>query len=280
MKITAVVGARKNGNTEEIVRFFARALEEKLEEKTEAEVEILNLYDYPVPLCTGCHSCILRGEESCPHRGAVRPIEEKLTASDGLILASPGYMFSVTAVMKNFLDHSAYNCHRPKYFGKPAFILSACTKWQEKGVFIPLETWASGAGFTVAGKAYTDLMPFPQVESDLEKKRLHLKRAANTFATALRGQKAPMKPGFGDYMIFNAFSMIARMMPNIFSADYAYFTKLGAYEGGDWYRPARPRIFLRAISRLLAGRIEKALGKMIDRQRLAEGKKLYKNKLI
>ena len=276
MKIIAVVGARKNGNTEEILRFFSRALEEKLD----AEVDILNLYDYPIPLCTGCHSCILTGEDTCPHRDAVRKIEGKLTASDGLILASPGYMFSVTAIMKNFLDHVAYNCHRPKYFGKKAFLLSACTKWQEKGVFIPMETWASGAGFTVSGKAYTDLMPFPQAKEDLEKKRSYLEGAAETFATALRGQNAPPRPGFGDYMIFNVFSRIARVMPNVFSADYTYFSKIGAYEGADWYRPSKPRFLPRALTRLLAGRIEKALDKMIDHERLAEGKKIYKNTLM
>lgn len=275
MKITAVVGARKNGNTEEILRFFSRALEEKIE----AEIEILNLYDYPIPLCTGCHTCILRGEEYCPHREAVKAIEEKLAAVDGLILASPGYMFSVTGIMKNFLDHVAYNCHRPKYFGKSAYLLSSCTKWQERGVFIPMETWASGAGFTVAGKSYTDIMPFPQAEYDLEKKRASLIRAAETLAASLRGQNGQLKPDFGGYMIFNAFSMFARMMPNIFSADYAYFSKLGAYEGADWYRPARPRVLLRALSRLLAGRIEKSLGKMIDHERLAEGKAVYKNSL-
>ncbi|MFP4563416.1 MAG: hypothetical protein ACLFRY_08900 [Spirochaetia bacterium] len=123
-------------------------------------------------------------------------------------------------------------------------------------------------------------MPFPQAEQDLEKKRLHLKRAANTFAATLRGQNAPLKPGFGGYMIFNAFSMIARMMPKIFAADHAYFTKLGAYEGADWYRPVRSRVLPRGLARVLAGRIEKALGKMIDHELLAEGKSFYKNKLI
>jgi multimeric flavodoxin WrbA len=165
MKILAIMGSSKNGNTAEVVKYF----EKKLIEGVKCEFEYLYLSDYDIPFCVGCHNCIFTGQDKCPHCLMVKAIEDKILSSDGIILASPGYMFSVTGIMKNFLDHVAYNCHRPKYFGKKAFLISSCTKWQEKGVFIPMETWVSGAGFKSVGKMFVEMLPFPLNEKELNK---------------------------------------------------------------------------------------------------------------
>ncbi|GAA0179573.1 hypothetical protein SH2C18_24170 [Clostridium sediminicola] len=95
MKLLAILGCSKNGNTTEIVKYFEKRLLENI------EFEYLYLSDYKIDFCTGCHNCIFTGEKYCPHYLDVRKIEEKILNSDGLILASPGYMFSVTGIMKN-----------------------------------------------------------------------------------------------------------------------------------------------------------------------------------
>jgi len=177
MKIIAVMSSSKSGNTTEIVNYF----EKQLKVMTDVVFEYLYLSDYTIDFCVGCHNCIFFGEDKCPHHARVKPLEDILLAADGIVLASPGYMFSVTGRMKNFLDHVAYNCHRPKYFGKKAYLLSACTKWQESSVFKPLETWASGAGFTMTGKTYVEMLPFPLTEKILNKSKEKIREAAATF---------------------------------------------------------------------------------------------------
>ena len=47
----------------------------------------------------------------------------KIKSCDGLIITSPVYALNVTALMKNFIDHSAYFYHRPYFFNKKALIL-------------------------------------------------------------------------------------------------------------------------------------------------------------
>jgi len=143
-KILAIMGSSKTGNTTELVKYF----EKSIANYGNVDFEYLYLSDYGLPFCTGCHNCIYIGEEKCPHYNIVKEIEQKMLDSDAVILASPGYMYSVTGIMKNFLDHVAYNCHRPKYFGKKIMLISSCTKWLTKSVFTPMETWAGAAGFS------------------------------------------------------------------------------------------------------------------------------------
>jgi len=148
-------------------------------------------------------------------------------------------MFSVTGRMKNFLDHVAYNCHRPKYFGKKAYLLSACTKWQESSVFKPLETWASGAGFTMTGKTYVEMLPFPLTEKILNKSNEKIRKAAATFYSQLT-RKQELKPDFGSVMIFHVFRMLAKLAPHVMQADLTYFKQKRAYEKkAKWYLPAK-----------------------------------------
>lgn len=67
-------------------------------------------------LCTGCHSCIINGERTCPHYLQLAPILEDIIMADGVILASPVYVMDVSGSMKNLLDHLAYLwiAHRPR----------------------------------------------------------------------------------------------------------------------------------------------------------------------
>jgi multimeric flavodoxin WrbA len=182
MKVLAVMGSRHNGNTSEIVNYFEKELKSL---DPSLEFEYLYLADLNFPFCTGCHNCIFIGEDKCPHYGVVKGIEERMMAADGVVLATPGYMFSVQGYMKNFLDHVAYNCHRPKYFGKPIYFLSAATKWQKKSVFAPMETWGGGAGFRKAGSTFVEMYPFPASEKETQKKRAILRKAAIQFHKAL-----------------------------------------------------------------------------------------------
>ena len=74
MKILAIMGCRKDGNTSEIVKHF----ESKMKSLGEVNFEYLYLSDYPIDFCVGCHNCIFIGEDKCPHYDGVKAIEDKI----------------------------------------------------------------------------------------------------------------------------------------------------------------------------------------------------------
>ena len=66
------------------------------------EVEIVNLAEKQLRPCVACDVCHVEGV--CPVGDDYEEIKERLLASDGFILASPNYIFSVTAQMKTLFD--------------------------------------------------------------------------------------------------------------------------------------------------------------------------------
>ncbi len=122
MKILAIMGSpRKKGNTYKVVQ----EIEERMKEMGDLEFEYLFLKDANLEPCRGCHTCLLKGEDLCPIDDDRPKIEEQILNSDGVILASPVYLFNVSALMKKFLDRFAYVCHRPRFFNQ--YLMSVST---------------------------------------------------------------------------------------------------------------------------------------------------------
>lgn len=99
MKILAITGSPRGvkGNT-------GRLLEEVLAGAVAAgaETEILSLKTMEVRPCVACDVCHKTGV--CNIKDDYEIIKEKLLACDGFILASPNYIFSVSAQMKALFD--------------------------------------------------------------------------------------------------------------------------------------------------------------------------------
>lgn len=103
MKITAIVGSyRRGGIIESIV-------DEILDSAKEhgAAVEKINLLDAHVEFCTNCRICTqkehpVRGR--CIQNDDMEGILDRLDESDVFILASPMNFWTVTALMKRFIE--------------------------------------------------------------------------------------------------------------------------------------------------------------------------------
>ena len=67
-----------------------------------ATVETLELSGLRLQPCAACDACHKTG--ICPLDDDYEAIKEKLLACDGFVLASPNYIFSVTAQLKILLD--------------------------------------------------------------------------------------------------------------------------------------------------------------------------------
>jgi len=62
MKLLAINGSPRIGNTDQVVKYFIKSLKEH----TDIDFEEIYLKDYKLDFCKGCHNCILIGENKCP----------------------------------------------------------------------------------------------------------------------------------------------------------------------------------------------------------------------
>ncbi|MBW9172438.1 NAD(P)H-dependent oxidoreductase [Clostridium estertheticum] len=135
MKILIVNGSAHKGNTWTLVEIIKKHMQEISHNKI--VFDEIHLAETNLPFCNGCSSCLIRGNKSCPHHLEVQKFIDKIEENDATIIASPCYANHVTALMKNFIDHLAFNTHRPKFFKNKMLAISTaggsgakkCTKY-------------------------------------------------------------------------------------------------------------------------------------------------------
>ena len=121
MKITVINGTPQKG-----VTYF---MKEQFLDCLRSGNEIREFYpkDLP-PFCVGCKNCFLRGEDKCPHAGAMAPVWSAILEADLLVFAYPVYALRAPATIKSLLDHLCVHwlVHRPEpeMFTKTAVILT------------------------------------------------------------------------------------------------------------------------------------------------------------
>jgi multimeric flavodoxin WrbA len=113
VKIIGIVASPRGakGNTARLLRVVLEGAESQ-----GAEVEIVYLPGRTVLPCKACDTCHKKGR--CPQKDDFESIKEKILASDGLVLASPNYIFSVSAQMKAFMDRCCGVIHCMAFEGK------------------------------------------------------------------------------------------------------------------------------------------------------------------
>lgn len=115
MKYIIINGSPRRKNTWKMV--------EQAKMNLKGDFEEIHLMKEKIPMCNGCFKCIMEGEEKCPHNDMIQPIVDRMMEADGIIIASPVYAMNVTALLKNFFDHTAYFYHRPDFFTKKALVV-------------------------------------------------------------------------------------------------------------------------------------------------------------
>lgn len=126
MKIISLVSSyRVNGNTNRVVSLIEKQLLSIAdEENITLEIEKIQLSNLEIKTCCGCRACFNRGEEKCPLNDDLLTTWEKIHKADGILAASPVYVEDVNGIMKNWIDRMAFNCHRPPFAGKAAYIVT------------------------------------------------------------------------------------------------------------------------------------------------------------
>ncbi len=113
MKIVTLLGSPHGlkGNTAGLLGYVLSSAEEE-----GALNETVVLKGDTVLPCMGCDVCHKKG--LCVQKDDFEPLKEKIMAADGLILASPNYIFNVSAQLKAFMDRCCGVVHCMQFWGK------------------------------------------------------------------------------------------------------------------------------------------------------------------
>ena len=211
MKYLIINGSPRKKNTWKIVQQAAKNLEGEFEE--------VQLYVEDIPMCRGCFNFFFEDETYCPHFEKINPIVEKIKACDGLIITSPVYAMNITAILKNFFDHTAYFYHRPQFFDKKALVIVSTAGAGEKGVAKYIDETMRHWGFNkvykivhkCGGKEYLETEGIDKISKkfneDVKSEKLH-------------------SPKLIDIVYFNVWKAMATSQ-NPIKADHEYWMKTG-----------------------------------------------------
>lgn len=113
MKIISLVGSPHGGkgNTAHLSRIVSEGAQ-----ALGASVETVYLTGKSVLPCLGCDVCHKKGR--CIQQDEYENIKEMIGDADGVILASPNYIFSVSAQLKAFMDRCCGAVHCMPFEGK------------------------------------------------------------------------------------------------------------------------------------------------------------------
>jgi NAD(P)H-dependent FMN reductase len=239
-KVTAFVGSATKKHTLDAVQRFLR----HLKAMGEVQVEIVVLGDQHLEICRGCKLCFEQGEQACPLNDDRDALLERLLASDGVVFASPSYMFQVSGLMKTLIDRFAFVGHRPRFFGK-AFtniVVQGLPMDAKIGKYLNLV--GSCFGFTpVRGSRITTREPMmPQDEQKMER---ILAKHAERFMKALAASVLP-SPKLTLLMGFRIGRTTMRAELDSRNCDYRYYQDHGWFDA-DYYYPVRLNPLKKAV---------------------------------
>jgi len=146
MKILAIIASPRGmqGNT-------GRLLDEVLTgvSAAGAETEILSLKDLKVQPCVACDVCHVTGV--CNIKDDYEVIKGKLLGCDGFILASPNYIFSVTAQLKALFDRCNGLIHCMALEGKYAALVETSGGGEDEEVLAYMARFVNTLGASSVG---------------------------------------------------------------------------------------------------------------------------------
>jgi multimeric flavodoxin WrbA len=261
--VTAFVGsARRNGVTYRATR----QLLDDLESFGDVRTEIVFLSECDIGLCRGCKACFLRGEEFCPLHDDRDALIDRMTRSDGVVLASPVYSFQVSAHMKAFLDRLGFAFHRPRFHGRTFTSIAVEGRYGGRGVVKYLDFVGGALGFNVVPGSSVVCKRNPNTAQDpmLEAERRRMDEVLAAQARRLHEQLASPafpEPSMLQLLGFRMARTGIRLEQGAHDRDHAYFQDRGWFES-DYFYPTH------------LGPLKRAAGAAFDRMAARSSRRL------
>jgi multimeric flavodoxin WrbA len=149
MRALGIVGSpRKGGNTEILTAHCLKAIAEE-----GLDTELVSLAGLNISGCNACGYC--RDNDGCSIEDDMQPIYEKMVAADAIIVASPVYFGSATALVKGLLERTGYMSFRNNPFrGKVGGPLVVARRAGKNFTFMELMHWFHIKGLINPGSTY------------------------------------------------------------------------------------------------------------------------------
>ena len=155
MKAVGIVGSpRKNGNTEMLTKHTLKAIAEE-----GLDTELIRLAGLDIRPCDACMLCRSEGhEEQCPIEDDLLPLYAKVKEAEAIIISSPVYYGSATALVKAFMERVGYMAGTKRVFaGKVGGPLVVARRGGQNFTFAQLWYWFHILGFFVPGSTYWNI---------------------------------------------------------------------------------------------------------------------------
>ena len=101
MKVLALNGSprTKKSSTYHMLKPFLEGME-----AGGAETEVVHLRKLKIKHCIGCYTCWMRTPGVCVHKDDMAEVLEKFNQADLVIFGTPLYVFTMSGIMKDFID--------------------------------------------------------------------------------------------------------------------------------------------------------------------------------
>ena len=134
MKAVGIVGSpRQGGNTEILTAHCLKAIAEE-----GFDIELVRLAGLDIKGCNACNYCF--EHDGCSIEDDLQPIFEKMLVADAIIVASPVYFGSATALVKGLLERTGFMSRR-RFAGKVGGPIAVARRAGQNFTFAELLFW-------------------------------------------------------------------------------------------------------------------------------------------
>ena len=149
MKAIGIAGSpRKGGNTEILTAHCLQAIAEE-----GLDTELVSLAGLDIRGCNACAYCF--EHDGCSIEDDMPPMYDRMIEADAIIVASPVYFGSATALVKGLLERVGFMSYRDKPFtGKVGGPLVVARRAGKNFTFMELMHWFHIMGIINPGSTY------------------------------------------------------------------------------------------------------------------------------
>jgi len=171
VKAVGIVGSpRQGGNTEILTAHCLKAMAEE-----GLDTELIRLAGLDIRGCNACGYCF--ENDGCSIEDDLQPIFAKMLTADAIIVASPVYFGSATALVKGLLERAGYMSRR-RFAGKVGGPLVVARRAGQNFTFAELLFWFHINQIINPGSTYWN-MAFGREKGEVEKDEEGMKTAWN-----------------------------------------------------------------------------------------------------